>query len=127
MSARILIVDDDPEVLGFVEQRLKGAGYRTMAAATFEEGRRALLADPVPDLLIADVRLGHFNGLQLVLLRSPRTAVLVISGHLDRMLEAETIRLGGTYLSKPVSGTQLLEAVASSLARATPPEPPDVA
>jgi hypothetical protein len=43
------------------------------------------------------------------------------------MLEAETIRLGGTYLSKPVSGTQLLEAVASSLAKAAPPAPPDVA
>ena len=121
MSARILIVDDDPDVLGMFEETLKGAGYNTIAASTFEEGRRGLLAEPVPDLLIADVRLGHFNGLQLVLLRSPRTAVLVVSGHLDRMLESETVRLGGAYLTKPVSRAQLLEAVAASLSAAQSP------
>jgi FixJ family two-component response regulator len=44
-------------------------------------------------------------------LRPPTTGVIVISGHLDRTLEAETQRLGGIYLLKPVPSKVLIDTV----------------
>lgn len=118
MSAYVLIVDDDPEVLDVLRDVLEGAGYRTVGTTTFEEGRRLLAASPPPAVLVTDVRLGAYNGLQLAHLRDPATRLVVISGFLDRTLEAEATRLGGVYLLKPVPGTQLLDAVRAQLAGA---------
>ena len=69
-------------------------------------------------MLITDVRLGKFNGLQLAVLRPPTTGVIVISGFLDPTLDAETRRLGGVYMLKPVSAKVLLETIARMLALA---------
>jgi DNA-binding response OmpR family regulator len=112
MNANVLIVDDDAAVVSMLTDVLESAGYRTIGAATFEEGKR-LLAEQAPAVLITDVRLGMFNGLQLALLRPPGTAVIVISGYLDRTLEAETRRLGGVYLLKPVPSPVLLDTIRS--------------
>ena len=65
MSARVLIVEDDPATRNGLTELVANAGYETRALATFEEGLRALRTD-TPDLLIADVRLGAYNGLQLL-------------------------------------------------------------
>ena len=112
MNATVLVVDDDPGVVRLLTDVLESAGYRTIGAESFEEGKR-LLIEKQPSVLITDVRLGMFNGLQLALLRPPGTAVIVISGYLDRTLEAETKRLGGVYLLKPVPSAVLLETIRS--------------
>jgi FixJ family two-component response regulator len=111
MAALVLLVDDDPEVVHTLREVLESAGYRTLAATSFEDGKRLLADVPPPAVLITDVRLGMFNGLQLAVLRPPTTGVIVISGFLDRTLEAETKRLGGVYMLKPVPRKLLLETV----------------
>ena len=111
MSALVLLVDDDPEVVHTLRQVLESAGHRVLAATSFEDGKRLLAGTPPPTVLVTDVRLGMFNGLQLAVLRPPTTGVIVISGHLDRTLEAETRRLGGIYLLKPVPSKVLIETV----------------
>ena len=78
---------------------------------------------PPPDVLITDVRLGHFNGLQLVVIRPATTVALVVSGFWDRTLEEEARRNGAVYLLKPVSGEQLIQAVRQVLEHRTPPAP----
>ena len=122
MTLRVLIVDDEPDVVEFLSDTLRAAGYVTASAATFEEGKR-LLATMPPDVLIADVRLGHFNGLQLVVIRPGSTAAIVVSGFWDRTLEEEARRNGAAYLLKPVAGDQLTEAVRQALEQRTPPAP----
>jgi FixJ family two-component response regulator len=118
MAPLVLLVDDEPEVVHTLRAVLESAGYRTLAGTSFEDGKRLLLADtPPPAVLITDVRLGMFNGLQLAVLRPPGTAVIVISGFLDRTLEAETRRLGGVYLLKPVPAEVLIETVEMMVAR----------
>jgi len=111
MAALVLLVDDDPEVVHTLRDVLESAGYRVLAATSFEDGKRLLADSPPPAVLITDVRLGMFNGLQLAVLRPPSTAVIVISGFLDHTLEAETKRLGGVYMLKPVSSKALIEAI----------------
>jgi len=116
MAPLVLLVDDEPEVVHTLRAVLESAGYRTLAATSFEDGKRLLAGTPPPAVLITDVRLGMFNGLQLALLRPPTTGVIVISGFLDRTLEAETNRLGGVYMLKPVVPKQLIETVARLIA-----------
>ena len=118
MAALVLVVDDEPEIVHMLREVLESAGYRTLAATSFEDGKRLLADTPPPAVLITDVRLGMFNGLQLAVLRPPTTGVIVISGFLDRTLEAETKRLGGVYMLKPVQASQLIETVETLIATA---------
>lgn len=114
MTARILIVDDDDSVRGALEQLLRRAGYETLTAATFEEGRRRLAADPI-DLLLVDVRLGPFNGLHLVARRPPSVGAIVITGVADTVLEHDSQTLGARYILKPVSPPALLSLIEETL------------
>lgn len=116
MSARVLVVDDEPMVVDALREVLADAGYVTLGATSFEDGRRLLFAPPVPDVVVADVRLGKYNGLQLAVLRPQATAAIVISGHWDELLEAEARQHGAVYLQKPLASPALVETVARLIA-----------
>ena len=114
MGTKILIVeDDDANRVGLV-QLLAGAGYDAIGAATFEQGRQFLLAEN-PDLLITDLRLEEFNGLQLIITRLHQIPAIVITGFADRILEMEAKNLGADYLVKPFSPSALLTLIAEKL------------
>ncbi|MEO5739995.1 MAG: response regulator [Vicinamibacterales bacterium] len=102
---------------------LEAAGYRVRSARSFDEAKTLLAAEP-PDILITDLRLGQYNGLHLVL-RSrsdhPEMAALVTSRVADPVLEAEAHRQRAQFILVPLTGTQLLQAVASSLGAAGKP------
>ena len=107
-------MDDDRDTLDGWGELLQRAGYRVAAAASFEEGRHAL-ESAAPDMLITDIRLGPYNGLQLVV--RARTAnsslpVLVLTAFHDPVLQAETERLGAVYVRKPVDPDDLLATIA---------------
>jgi two-component system LytT family response regulator/two-component system response regulator LytT len=120
VSARVLVVDDEPMVVEALREILAAAGYEPLGATSFEEGRRLLLAPPAPDVVVADVRLGKYNGLQLVVLRPQATAAIVISGHWDEVIEAEARQLGAVYLQKPLASPVLAETVARLIAEKSP-------
>jgi two-component system response regulator GlrR len=112
--ASILVVDDDPPLRGWFQHVLSDAGYRVTLASTFDVGQRALRAES-PDLLIADVRLGAHNGLQLVATAPPGIASIIVTGFADLVLEAEALRLGAHYVIKPISADDLLALVHDKL------------
>ena len=114
------MVDDEPMVVEALREILAAAGYETLGATSFEDGRRLLLAPPVPDVVVADVRLGRYNGLQLVVLRPQATAAIVISGHWDEVLEAEARQHGAVFLQKPLVTPALVETVARLIAGEVP-------
>jgi CheY-like chemotaxis protein len=111
---RILIVEDDDASRQGLQQLLVNAGYTVLAASTFVEGRRAAAEDS-PDLLIADVRLGEFNGLQLVAAAPRSLPSIVVSGFPDPVLEAEALWLGAHYLTKPIEPGMLLALIEEKL------------
>jgi DNA-binding response OmpR family regulator len=118
MGPVILIVDDDPATLAGLVALVEGAGHSALGAADFAEGRRLLAQIPV-DLVIVDVRLGAYNGLQLVVLAQSQPsppAAIVTSGFEDRVLEEEARHLNAPFLLKPIDPTQLLAQVADLLA-----------
>jgi two-component system chemotaxis response regulator CheY len=120
MAGYLLVVDDDPDVVHTLTDILHEAGHEAAGATSFEEGKRLLAGETKPSVLITDVRLGMFNGLQLALFRPASTAVIVISGYRDAVIEDETRRLGGVYLLKPIPGPLLLETVEGLLAAQQP-------
>jgi DNA-binding response OmpR family regulator len=108
---RILVVDDQPTVLEGVQMFFSAAGHEVTACGTFADARRALQTSAY-DLLLTDIRLGAFNGLQLALIarqQDPQIRIAVFSGVDDAVLREEASRLSATYLVKPVGGHQLLE------------------
>ena len=117
MAATILIVDDDRTTREGLAELLEGEGYVVRTAGGFEEAARVLRTAP-PDLLIADVRLGPFNGLQLVISNPHPIPSIIITGFADPVLESDARRRGAEYILKPVSPPKLLSLVEQKLASA---------
>jgi DNA-binding NtrC family response regulator len=95
---------------------LEAAGYEVRSARSFDEAK-TLLAAERPHLLVTDLRLGQYNGIHLVL-RSrcdhPGIVAVVTSRIADPVLEAEAHRQNAQFLLCPLTGPQLLDAIAAS-------------
>ncbi len=113
MKAKILVIDDEPDVVQLIEYNLKSAGYDVVSAA---DGREALEKARTlqPDLIILDLMLPEVEGLDVckVLRRDPGTAGIPIvmltakASETDRVLGFE---LGADdYVTKPFSPRELV-------------------
>lgn len=119
MGPLVLIVDDEPATLAGLAALVEGARYSVAIAANYAEGRRLLTQLPV-ELVIVDVRLGEYNGLQLLVLAQDLPhppAGIVTSGFQDRVLAQEAERLGAPYVLKPIEPARFLATVGDLLAR----------
>jgi two-component system response regulator HydG len=123
VSHKILLVDDDEITGDALAQVLAAAGYQVAYASSFEEAREYLKAD-TPDLLITDLRLGDFNGLQLLvrcLSEYPNMPRILLTGFPDPVLAEEARRYGAVYLMKPILPDTLTQEVESLLRRTSQP------
>ena len=118
MPHRVLLVDADPDALARTESVLSAAGYLVTSVSVFEEAKQRLSIAP-PDLLMADVRLGAYNGLHLIVRgRADHPDMSAIVSHTvrDPVLEAEAKNAGAVYVVKPLEAAALLEIVRDLLA-----------
>jgi len=97
-----------------VVSALSGAGFTVTATDNYHEAKTLLAAAP-PLVLVTEIRLGAYNGLQLALraAESParRTAVVVTSAFPDPVLQRDADRVGATFALKPLTEEALLAAV----------------
>jgi DNA-binding response OmpR family regulator len=118
MSDTVLVVDPDVSARTAMLELLTAAGYTASAADAFESAI-AVLKSARPGLLITAVRLGLFNGLDLVVrgrASEPKVAALVVDDVKDTLVERESRKAGAlAYLVKPVDSAELLERVAAAL------------
>jgi DNA-binding NtrC family response regulator len=108
---RLLIVDDDVNLLDAMQRALRDSLRVVVACDSFEKARQ-MLKDQTFDALITDVRLGAFNGLQLAVMARdmhPDMRLIVFSGFDDPVLRADAEQIGAAYLVKPVASTDLLK------------------
>src|SRR5207253_7735839 len=92
---------------------LRLAGHHVTSFSRFENAK-AFLATSKPDVLISDVRLGAFNGLQLIVfakMQHPEMIAVVLTGYDDPVLRTEAAHAGASYLVKPIDADRLLEVV----------------
>ena len=119
-NARILIVDDEPDTLAFMQQLLEQKGYEVDLADGGEAALR-LLAERAPALLITDLRMPHLDGIALLTKlhqehRDLPCIVLTAAGDVATAVRA--MRAGAVdYLTKPVDVGALLLAVERALQR----------
>jgi two-component system cell cycle sensor histidine kinase/response regulator CckA len=114
-ACRVLVVDDDPSMLQFVNVALVAAGYDTTLAS---DGVAALATSQTKgpfDVLLTDVMMPQMRGDELarrVRQKDPTTKILYLTGYSDKLFE-EKVRLYEyeAFLNKPCTPEGLLEAV----------------
>ena len=122
MSKRLLIVDDEPNLLRAVAACLKAENYEV---STARSGHEALmqLAESVPDLIISDIRMPGMDGYKLArqLRGSPRTAlvpIVFLTAKDETADRIEGFRAGvDAYLTKPFEPDELIAVVNGILSR----------
>ena len=120
MPHRILIVDDDLATREGLALIIAGAGYHTLSVGNVPAAQEVIAAAP-PDLLIADVRIGSSNGLQLIAMAPTPFPAIVITGFPDPSIEAEARALGADFMLKPISPSTLVDRITARLAHVTLP------
>ncbi len=123
MGARLLLVDDDADLLKLLAMRLGAAGYQVASAGSAEEAL-LLLDVQRPQLVISDVQLPGLDGLALfdaIRARHPLVPVILLTAH-GTIPDAVTATAKGvyTYLTKPFDGKALLDTIAEALALSAP-------
>ena len=117
-KSRILLVEDDPDVLGQMEAFLEEEGYRPIRALSAEEGLAALERQPV-DAVVTDLQLPGASGMDLLSelhRKSPDLPILIVTGHGSVDSAVEAMKRGAFhYLLKPITGETLLVQLRKAL------------
>ena len=113
-KARILIVDDDPDILRLLTFRLEGADYAVESADSAERAL-AKLSVAIPQLVITDLRMSGMDGMALfenIHKSNPALPVIILTAH-GTIPDAVAATQRGVfgYLTKPFDGKDLLQQV----------------
>ncbi len=123
MANKILVVDDEPNIVLSLEFLMKQAGFQVRTASDGEAGLAAIAAEP-PDLVLLDVMMPRKNGYEVcqAIRANPdwkaiRIIMLTAKG---REVEREKgLALGADdYITKPFSTQEVVERVRELLAEA---------
>ena len=118
MTARVLVVDDDPEVVDAVSEALQGDGYRVETATDGASALKSVLEAP-PDLIVLDVRMPNLNGWEFceIVRRQSHTRdvpVLFLTACTDVRDQITAMQVGGSdHLPKPFRLEALRDKVRS--------------
>ena len=118
--ARVLVVDDDPDVLNLVSFRLRKADHKVIAVPGGEEALAVVAERGAPDVAVLDVMMPGLDGLTLLQrLRELEGLESLPAIFLSARVQPEDIEagraLGATYLTKPFVATALLRAIDAAL------------
>ncbi|MDA0596938.1 MAG: response regulator transcription factor [Chloroflexi bacterium] len=123
MTSKILIVDDEPDILELVQTRLEMSGYETVTAENGEEALKSFFSDR-PDLALLDLEMPGMDGFELCERIRQMSDVPII---FLTAIGSETHRVKGLhvgaddYIVKPFSKNELLARVEANLRRASMP------
>ena len=119
-GARILVVDDEPQILRSLRTTLASHGYDVQTAATGEEALAAV-DGRLPDLVVLDLVLPGLSGLEVCRRLRARSSlpILVLSARGDERDKVAALDLGADdYLTKPFGVNELLARIRAALRRA---------
>lgn len=116
---RILVVDDEPEILLLVRANIEAVGHTCDTAETADDAVRALTTDEPPDVLLLDVAMPGLDGPALLGdLRARGIAprhVMLLSAIPPEELAALAAELGVDWLSKPFTVDEFRRSLAPLL------------
>lgn len=118
MNARILIVDDEEDILDLMEAHLVSAGH-AVEKTTSPVHALQCAKNGMADLVLTDMQLPQMSGLELlkqIKLVSPGLPVILVSGQATDMSKDRAKELGAyDFMDKPVKKEELLECVKKAL------------
>ena len=125
---RVLVVDDEPPILKFLERVLNEAGYEVTTASTGAEALGQYADDSRFDLILTDLMMPGMRGDELVAhlrRREPNLKILYLTGFADSLFkEKVSLWQHEAFLDKPCTANGLLEAVSMILFERLVPETP---
>ena len=118
-SARVLVVDDEPDIRGLVKEILEDEGYSVTIAESAAAAREARRGQR-PDVVLLDIWMPDLDGISLLREWSERGGlpcpVIMMSGHGTIETAVEATRLGAyDFVEKPISLAKLLLTVERAL------------
>ncbi|HSG80508.1 MAG TPA: response regulator [Acidimicrobiia bacterium] len=122
MTERILLIDDDPDIVRFVTMNLELEGYEVTSATSGREGLEAAASRP-PDLVLLDVMMSDIDGLEVLsrLQASPATvhvAVILLTARAHAADRVRGLELGADdYVTKPFDIEELVARIGSVIRR----------
>lgn len=120
--ARILVVEDDPDVLTLVMHKLRRAGHEVTSATDGEAGLAAVRADH-PELVVLDWMMPRMTGLEVchAVRADPavsRTRILMLTAKAqEEDVERAFVSGADEYILKPFNSKELLARIDALLAR----------
>ena len=127
--SHILVVAHQADLAEQLSSWVDAAGYQVSRANSFAAGKARLTSGaaagpagtrgggPDVDLVIAEVKLGDYNGLHLALRAKSMGIPAIVIGHPDLALEREAATLGASYLPGMPTQSELLDAIRSLVPR----------
>jgi FixJ family two-component response regulator len=125
MAALVILVNADLNVLWRADALLSEDGHLVAAVSSLDEAKK-LLDSVTPDVLVADIRLDAYNGLQLAIrsrLDHPNLPVIITNALPDAIFEAEAKRHGAMFVAAPLDNPDFLRIVRMAVAQSRRTQP----
>jgi DNA-binding response OmpR family regulator len=116
---KILIVDDDIDIVEIVRTMLEGQGWKVTTAYSGEEALRSVSAEH-PDLILLDIMMPRMTGMQVlqeVRAIAPEAKIIMITAFGDVSSYLDSVELGALeYVNKPFEPSELVATVRKVIA-----------
>ncbi|NQW21267.1 MAG: response regulator transcription factor [Chloroflexi bacterium] len=123
MPLKILIVDDEPDILELVQTRLEMAGYETITAESGEAALKSFFTTR-PDLALLDVEMPGMDGFELCerIRQMSDVPIIFLTAFGSEAHRVKGLQVGADdYIVKPFSKNELVARVEANLRRASMP------
>lgn len=128
MPKKILIVDDEPQIVEICRDYLKAAGYETVTAANGLLGL-SLARREKPDLIVLDLMMPEMDGLEMTrtIRRESDVPIIMLTARVEETDKLIGLELGADdYITKPFSPRELVARIRVVLRRVTSAPESDV-
>ena len=125
MPSRILVVDDEPNILGTLAPLLRARGYETYTAMNGRSALEAVDRDK-PDLIVLDLGLPDIDGVEVCrqIREVSNAAIVVLSARGAEDDKVRALDVGADdYVTKPFGAEELLARIRAGLRRSDTPSP----
>jgi DNA-binding NtrC family response regulator len=124
MGRRLLIVDDEPDMLDFLD-RVFRREYEVIRAQSVDEAVRHIDAGAF-DVIVTDRRMPRRSGLELLEIaaqRQPQAIRVLLTGYADSLVDEKVAqwRLVDAWVSKPIDSAALKTSIAQAVAKRSAP------
>ena len=115
MGKKVLLIDDEPDVIEFQKSYLKRRNYQVLTASSTKEAIEVIIKES-PDIVFCDIRLethtSGFDILEQAKKINPNLIIYLVTGYLDQSTEERGLALGAKeVLHKPISNEALEQKI----------------